>query len=240
MKKSILVSSSIISTMLLLNPIVCHADWRKDSTGWWYSNQTSWAIGWEMINNKWYYFDSNGYMQTGWIKTNGKWYYMYEDGSMAKDTKIDGYTIGTDGAWIENNNKFQDNKIEDNITKVEISGNGKLSNISNIDFNNIEKVIFYDGRAFNQPLTLDNKENINKFISILNNIEVENVTDESSTGWIYKASLYTNNNQRLDITFNDPLIINDKCYKLTKGDVTCEKIGDFLKSIESSYITNVK
>lgn len=239
-----LVSMGIMSTILLLNPIVCHAEWKQNSIGWWYSNQNSWAIGWQMINNEWYYFDSNGYMQTGWIKTDGKWYYMYEDGSMAKDTKIDGYNIGEDGAWIETNSKSEDNKIEDNkidnTTEVEISGNGKISNISNIDFNNIEKVIFYDGRAFNQPLTLNNKENIDKFISMLNNIEVENVTNEPSTGWTYKASLYTNNNQRLDITFNDPLIINDKYYKLTKGNITSEEIGDFLKSIESSYITNLK
>lgn len=34
----------------------------------------------------------------GWKQIGGKWYYFYPDGSMAADTKIDGYEIGRDGA----------------------------------------------------------------------------------------------------------------------------------------------
>lgn len=234
LKKSILINSGIISAMLLLNPITCHAEWIKDSAGWWYSNQNSWYIGWQLINEKWYYFDNNGYMKTGWIQTDGKWYYMYENGSMAKDTSINGYKLGSDGAWVETDNNNSDNTIE-----VPVSGNGKLSDISGIDFNNINKIIFYDGRTFNQPLTLTDKQKINQFISILNNVEVENTANDYSTGWIYKACLYTNNNERLEITFNDPLIINEKYYTITKGNLSCVEIGKFLKSIETSYITNL-
>lgn len=229
LRKNILINSGIISAMLFLNTVTCHAEWIQDSTGWWYSNQNSCAIGWQMINDKWYYFNNNGYMEIGWIKTEGKWYYMYEDGSMANDTNINGYKLGSDGAWIE----------AGNTTRVSISGNGNLSNISGIDFNNINKIIFYDGRGFNKPLTLTDKEKINKFISILNNIEVEGTIIERSTGWTYKASLYTNNNERLEITFNNPLIINGKDYKITKGNLRFEQVGDFLKSVEQSYITNL-
>ena len=32
------------------------------------------------------------------MKGNVKWYYFYTDGSMAVNTTIDGYTIGSDGA----------------------------------------------------------------------------------------------------------------------------------------------
>lgn len=234
LKKHILINSSIISTILFLNPIACHAEWIQDSTGWWYSNQSSWAIGWQMINEKWYYFDNNGYMQIGWIQTDGKWYYMYEDGSMAKDTLINGYKLGSDGAWIESDNN-------NNTTKVSISGNGKLSDISGINFSDINKIIFYDGRGgLNQPLTINDKEKINSFISILNSIEVESSTiNDNSTGWIYKACLYTNTNKILEITFTDPLCINGKYYNITKGNLNCEDVGNFLKSVEPSYITNL-
>jgi hypothetical protein len=34
----------------------------------------------------------------GWKQIDGKWYYFHSDGSMAVNTTIDGYTIGSDGA----------------------------------------------------------------------------------------------------------------------------------------------
>ena len=56
----------------------------------------------------WYYFDEQGYMATGWRLINGKWYYMYEKtekqyvkGSMAYNTNIGEYKVGSDGAWIK-------------------------------------------------------------------------------------------------------------------------------------------
>ncbi|EHJ02148.1 cell wall binding repeat-containing protein [Clostridium sp. DL-VIII] len=57
---------------------------------------------WQNVNGEWYFLDSNGVMMTGWIKdTNGKYYYMQSNGAMAKNTKIDGYRLGSDGAWIK-------------------------------------------------------------------------------------------------------------------------------------------
>ena len=43
--------------------------------------RSSWVTGWKLIDAKWYYFDSNGYM--------------------AKDTTIDGYYLNGSGAWTE-------------------------------------------------------------------------------------------------------------------------------------------
>ena len=47
-------------------------------------------------------------MATGWKLINGKWYYMYEKtdgahikGSMAYNTNIGEYKVGSDGAWIK-------------------------------------------------------------------------------------------------------------------------------------------
>lgn len=38
-------------------------------------------VGWKQIDNTWYYFDSNGIMQTGWINNDG-WYYLTDSGEM--------------------------------------------------------------------------------------------------------------------------------------------------------------
>ena len=32
--------------------------------------------------------------------TDGNWYYLQANGAMAKNTTIDGYRLGSNGAWI--------------------------------------------------------------------------------------------------------------------------------------------
>jgi glucan-binding YG repeat protein len=39
-------------------------------------------------------------MATGWLKNENKWYYLKLDGSMAANTSVDGYNLGSDGALI--------------------------------------------------------------------------------------------------------------------------------------------
>lgn len=61
------------------------AAWKKDSSGWWYTEGSSWATGWRQINGKWYYFSpTNGYMFT--------------------DTTVNGYFLDRDGAWVNDTN----------------------------------------------------------------------------------------------------------------------------------------
>ena len=56
---------------------------------------------WQMITNKIYYFDKNGYMKTGWIDWEGKSYYCSENGDMLTNCMTpDNYLVGEDGAWI--------------------------------------------------------------------------------------------------------------------------------------------
>jgi len=45
-----------IALVLALNPIVAHAEWKKDSTGWWFADGDSRYKGWNQIGEKWYYF----------------------------------------------------------------------------------------------------------------------------------------------------------------------------------------
>ena len=75
--------------------------WYKDN-GTWYYLQSNGAMktGWLNDNGTWYYLQSNGAMKTGWLNDNGTWYYLQSNGAMAKNTTIDGYRLGSNGAWI--------------------------------------------------------------------------------------------------------------------------------------------
>jgi len=102
MKKKLV--STVLTALLVMGitPVSASAEWRSDSTGWWYSQGNSYVKGWNEINYKWYYFDNNGYMKTGWLKSSGNWYYLKSSGEMAKGTVIDGYIINNDWVWITN------------------------------------------------------------------------------------------------------------------------------------------
>ena len=88
----------------------------KDSTGnalknTWYSDKNygktyyfdqdgNMVTGWKQFGTSWYLLDESGAMVTGWKQLGANWYYLYSSGTMAANTTIDGYKIGTDGAWI--------------------------------------------------------------------------------------------------------------------------------------------
>lgn len=86
-------------------------DVQTSTTGYWtlYGTQfwhymdanNKFIVGWKQIDNKWYYFDKDGRLQTGWLNDNGTWYYLNSDGTMAFNTTIDRYRLGSNGAWIK-------------------------------------------------------------------------------------------------------------------------------------------
>ncbi|MFJ5714062.1 metallophosphoesterase [Neobacillus sp. NPDC093127] len=76
--------------------------WVKSGSTWYYlGNSGAMETGWLLNSGKWYYLDNQGAMQTGWVLTGKKWYYMYVSGQMAANTTIQGYKLGSDGAWIK-------------------------------------------------------------------------------------------------------------------------------------------
>lgn len=107
MKKKATTAAIIIGTALSVSLPVYGAQWKQDSTGWWYEqdNGSYPAGGWELISGNWYYFNGSGYMQAGWIESNGEWYYCAPTGEMLHDTTqtIDGvsYTFQSSGAWLQ-------------------------------------------------------------------------------------------------------------------------------------------
>jgi len=76
--------------------------WVQDDSNWYYLNSTgAMKTGWLYWQNQWYFLKSSGAMATGWVYSGGKWYFLKQDGAMAKNTSIDGYRLGSDGAWIQ-------------------------------------------------------------------------------------------------------------------------------------------
>ena len=64
-------------------------NWQKDTKGWWILNPdgTYPKAQWLWINNRWYYFDQEGYMLTGWLFYNNAWYY-FEEGEGSDQGKM--------------------------------------------------------------------------------------------------------------------------------------------------------
>lgn len=88
MKKLLVILVS--ATIAFSSTIVSYAaEWKQDSNGWWYQN------------------DDGGYPSATWQEINGKQYYFDANGYMLHDTTTpDGYKVGSDGAWIQENTAF--------------------------------------------------------------------------------------------------------------------------------------
>lgn len=58
---------------------------------------------WKYTKENWYYFDENGESkQNTWAEINRNWYYFDNFSRMLHDTTTpDGYTVGSDGAWVK-------------------------------------------------------------------------------------------------------------------------------------------
>ncbi len=78
--------------------------WVQNGSGEWsYYKNGEPVKGWLSDNQKWYWLDkATGKMfSNGWKQIDGKQYYFYADGSMAVNTKVDGYAVGADGARVK-------------------------------------------------------------------------------------------------------------------------------------------
>ena len=65
---------------------------------------SSFAAGWENSPAGWVYQLTDGsFAANTWEQINGAWYYFNENGIMLENgITPDGYTVGADGAWVEN------------------------------------------------------------------------------------------------------------------------------------------
>jgi len=79
--KKTLALGILATCLVAFNPMRANAEWKHDSTGWWYTEGNSFSIGWRYIDKNWYYFYPNGYM--------------------AKSTTINGHYLNDNGAWVD-------------------------------------------------------------------------------------------------------------------------------------------
>lgn len=232
----VIASSLVVVSVLALNPIGVSAEWKQDSNGWWNTEGSSWSVGWKEINGKWYYFGQDGYMETGWIKYDGKSYYLNSDGSMAHDITIDGLTLGSDGTWNQTAGTSSLKKLPNiNLNATTISG------VTGIKSDDITKIVFYDGRGgLNKPLTVEDKQTIKEFMGYLDGYNIEKTKNPETTGWAQRAVFYIHDDEVINITFGDQIIINDDYFKIIKGGLDTDKIDEFLKSIDPSHLTSAE
>lgn len=93
---------------------VVSSGWKQNSYGWQYINSNlTQAKGFKFIDNKWYYFNNNGYLvKNKWINEDNVWYYINSNWVMVTNIQnIDGkkYFFTTNGKlntnkWISYNN----------------------------------------------------------------------------------------------------------------------------------------
>lgn len=241
-----LVAIGLISTSVLaVAPIKAFAAWKQDNVGWWYTEGNEYATGWRSINGEWYYFDGNGYMKTGWVQYQGKWYYLYSSGAMAKSTTIGSYSVDSNGVWIQKNDGTTGNTAataSTNNSTIITSTNAdsesqKISGVTGIKFDDVTKIVFYDGRG-GKSITIGDKEKVKEFMGYLDGDIIKKATNvEASDGYIHSAHFYINDKDVMDITFVNPIIINNNYYNVIKGELDTYKIDKYLKSIDSSYVT---
>lgn len=241
-----LFAIGLISTSILaVAPMKAFAAWKQDNVGWWYTEGNEYATGWRSINGEWYYFDGNGYMKTGWVQYQGKWYYLYSSGAMAKSATIGAYSVDSSGVWIQNANSTTGNTnataSTNNNSTINTSTNAdsesqEISGITGIKFADVTKIVFSDGRG-GKSITVEDKEKVKEFMGYLDGYTIKKATNvEASDGYIHSAHFYINDNDVMDITFVNPIIINNNYYNVIKGELDTDKIDKYLKSIDSSYV----
>ena len=78
--------------------------WKSNDTGWWFEDESGWypKSEWQKINGKWYYFDSDGYIETScyrdgcWLDDEGAWNTKYGHGTWKNNDQ--GWWF-TDNGW---------------------------------------------------------------------------------------------------------------------------------------------
>ena len=135
--------------------------WVYDQGEWYYLSQSgAMQTGWVYYQAHWYFLKFSGVMVKGWFIDDDSWYYSYSNGIMAKNTTIQGYYLGSNGAWMANLvnpkqaysyndliadiNKFQKNFpgfIHTQIIGKSVDGR----NIYAIKLGKGEKEIFFNG-----------------------------------------------------------------------------------------------
>lgn len=118
-----------------------------------------------------------------------------------------------------------------------INSGKKIHQLYSFNNSDIKKIIFYDGRGgLNKPLIIKNQAKINQFMGYIDKYVIGAKTTVMKTGWIHKCAFYDyKNNKVLDITFGNPITINNNSYKVLQNHLNTNEIDNFLKSVSPSW-----
>jgi hypothetical protein len=111
----------------------------------------------------------------------------------------------------------------------------KINQIENINYNDITKIQFVDGSGRNKPLIVEDRQKIAEFIGYIEDCVVIKSSNPYKTGWTRAAAFYEDDKVVMDITFDTPIIINGKYYRVIWGSLNMKKIDKFLQSVDSAW-----
>ncbi|WP_244834081.1 serpin family protein [Clostridium sp. BJN0001] len=194
--------------------------WQNNNGKWYYYEDQNVLKGWQIYNNDWYYLGATGEMQTGWIQDAGKWYYLYSDGSMAHDTFIGDFEVGSDGAWIEKEKKYTFNE---GVNKFCIDSSSQLLTGSNKDNNYTYSPVslFMALAVLSEGADNDTKVDMMKGLNI-------SEPDKLSTDFmnLYKKEIFKNDTGMCKIADSVWIDNNNKEVSFNK---------DILKKVQNNY-----
>lgn len=83
--------------------VVKSVPYEEETYAYYYDDRSMSINEWKHVWDSWYYFGEDGVSkQSTWAEINGNWYYFDSFSRMLHDTTTpDGYTVGSDGAWIQ-------------------------------------------------------------------------------------------------------------------------------------------
>lgn len=110
-KKKLALALSTVSLAFIFNLAAYAGTWRYDGPDawqWTYINddESLATPGWKLIDNKWYSFDENHYLNIGTITQDGKRYYLSVEpdtlGQLCTNTAFFTGSYDSDGVWNDN------------------------------------------------------------------------------------------------------------------------------------------
>lgn len=124
-KKRTIKLAIIFSLLLQSFPAFAMDQWKQDDYGWTYQvNGAALSNTWSQLNNQWYHFNTEGYMDIGWITDNNNTYYLSPDGAMLSGTQvIDGQycSFRTSGELLGPPKPIHIDGLDDNLLREAIT-----------------------------------------------------------------------------------------------------------------------
>jgi len=129
------------------------------------------------------------------------------------------------------NSQYKGKNISE-VTKEE-----KISGVTNVKYSEITKIVFSDGRGGrNKPYTLNDNQKISEFMKLIDSYVIKKEKKhEASVGWIHSADFYNGDKKLMNIIFTEPIEIDSTYYDIVKGQLSSEKIDNFIKSANPSW-----